>query len=479
MVRIAINGFGRIGRAAFKIAFERRDVEIVAINDLADTKTLAHLLQYDSNYGIYSHRVTPFDRGIIVAGHRIPVFSETHPAHLPWGALGVDVAMECSGRFREPNQARMHLSAGAQKVVISAPVKGDSSDVKTIVLGVNEETVVPDDQILSNASCTTNCVAPIMKIIDDAFGVSKAMMTTIHSYTSSQVLLDGPAADLRETRSAAENIIPTSTGASQAAALAVPSLRGKFNGLSVRVPTPVVSLADITAVTRRRVTVEELNHLFELAAAEPYYQGLLSVTRVPLVSSDLKGNSHSCVIDLSLTDVVEDNLVKVVAWYDNEWGYANRLVELSADFGSTVARKLTIFVGADYDGRKAKSALIQYLQHTYRDVDVVDVATAMSDSADLNEPTAVAEQVSRHPVYSYGILLQGSEVHLASQVDRLPNIQVVSSTDLRVIKDSRQRQAANVLCLPTNRLSFSEMRNLTRTFLQTPSLPNQEQRGAY
>ncbi len=479
MVRIAINGFGRIGRAAFKIAFERRDVEIVAINDLADVSTLAYLLQYDSNYGIYSHRVTPFDRGIIVAGRRIPVFSTPDPTRLPWGALGVDVVMECSGRLREPNQARAHLSAGAQKVVISAPVKGDSGDVKTIVLGVNEETVVPDDQILSNASCTTNCVAPIMKIIDDAFGVSKAMMTTIHSYTSSQALLDGPAADPREARSAAENIVPTSTGASQAAALTIPSLKGKFNGLSVRVPTPVVSLADITAVTRRSVTAEELNQLFELAANEPYYQGILSVTRAPLVSSDLKGNSHSCVIDLSLTDVVEENLVKVVAWYDNEWGYANRLVELSADLGSTVSRKLTIFVGADYDGRKAKSAIVQYLQHTYQDVDVVDVATALSDSADLNEPTAVAEQVSRHPAYSYGILLQGSEANLVNQIEHFPHLEAVNSTDLGVVRASRQHRAANVLCLSTSKLSFSEMRNLTRTFLQTPSLPHEEQRGEY
>lgn len=333
MIKIAINGFGRIGRAAFKIAFERRKVEIVAINDLADIETLAYLLQYDSSYGIYGHQVTHDETHLIVDGCRIPVCSQPNPADLPWKSLGVDVVMECSGHFNDPAKVKAHIKAGARKVVISAPFKGDSSSTRTVVLGVNEDIVTKKDTVLSNASCTTNCIAPVMKLLEDNFGVQKAMMTTVHSYTSSQNILDGPGKDPRESRTAGENIIPTSTGASKAAALIIPSLKDKFDGLSVRVPTPVVSLSDITAVLKRKVTAKELNTVFATAAKEPYYQGILDVTDRPLVSSDLKGNSHSCIVDLSLTNVVDGDLVKIVAWYDNEWGYANRLVELSVDFG--------------------------------------------------------------------------------------------------------------------------------------------------
>ncbi len=331
MIKVAINGFGRIGRNAFKIAFERRDLEIVAINDLTDTKTLAHLLKYDSSYGTYDRKVSYDEQNLIVAGKKIPVFSQKTPSGLPWKDLAVDVVIECTGRFNDPAKARAHLAAGAQKVVLSAPAKGPG--VKTIVLGVNEELVSSEDKIISNASCTTNCIAPVMKVLADHFGIEKAMMTTVHSYTASQRLLDAPASDIREARAAATNIIPTSTGASKAAALTIPSLQDKFNGLSIRVPTSVVSLADITAVTARPVTKEEINKVLKRAAKEPYYEGILTVTEEELVSSDFKGDPHSCVVDLSLTDVVADNLIKVVAWYDNEWGYSNRLIELAADFG--------------------------------------------------------------------------------------------------------------------------------------------------
>ena len=331
MVKVAINGFGRIGRNAFKIAFERRDLEVVALNDLTDTKTLAHLLKHDSSYGTYSRKVESDDENIIVDGQSIKVFKEEDPKNLPWKDLGVDVVIESTGFFTDPEKARAHIEAGAKKVVISAPAKGEGA--KTVVLGVNEEIVEPGDEIISNASCTTNCIAPIMRILEDSFGIDKAMMTTVHSYTASQKLQDAPAKDMREARAAAENIVPTTTGASKAAALTIPTLKDKFNGLSVRVPTPVVSLADITAILKRDVTVEEINAVFEQAAKEPYYEGIVAVTNEELVSSDFKGNSHSAIVDLKLTDVVGENMVKVVAWYDNEWGYSNRLVELAADFG--------------------------------------------------------------------------------------------------------------------------------------------------
>lgn len=331
MVRLAINGFGRIGRQAFKIAFERRDAEVIAINSLGDPGTFAHLLKYDSAYGVYDHEVSFDDKHIIVDGVKILFLNEPEPIRLPWDKLKIDAVMECTGRFTNPADARAHLKAGARKVVISAPAKGPGA--KTVVLGVNEEVVTADDDILSCASCTTNCIAPVMKVIEDNFGVEKAMMTTVHSYTASQKLVDDIAKDPREARAAAVNIAPTTTGASKATALTIPSLEGKFNGLSVRVPTLVVSLADITAVLKRNVTREELNTVLEQASKEPYYEGILAVTHDELVSSDFRGNSHSAVVDLPLTDVVGGNLVKIVAWYDNEWGYSNRLVELSVDFG--------------------------------------------------------------------------------------------------------------------------------------------------
>ena len=331
MINIAINGFGRIGRNAFKIAFERRDVKIVAINDVCDTKTLAHLLKHDSSYGTYDREVSFDDNNIIVDGEKIHVYSELEPQNLPWKKLKVDVVIESTGHFTDPAKAHAHIDAGARKVVLSAPAKGEGA--KTIVIGVNEDELDKKDEIISNASCTTNCIAPVMKVLEDNFGIEKAMMTTVHSYTASQRLQDAPGKDLREARAAAENIVPTTTGASKAAALTIPSLKDKFNGLSVRVPTPVVSLSDITAVLKRDTTIEEINEVFKKAAKDPYYEGILAVSEEPLVSIDYRGNSHSSIVDLPLTDVVAGNLVKVVAWYDNEWGYSNRLVELATDFG--------------------------------------------------------------------------------------------------------------------------------------------------
>lgn len=336
-VNVAINGFGRIGRNAFKVAFERSDMNIVAINDLTDTKTLAHLLKYDSSYGTYGYDVSHDDKGIIVDGKHIVVLSEREPGNLPWRDLSVDVVIESTGFFVDPALARAHIdSAGAKKVVISAPAKGDGAD--TIVLGVNDDKVDTATDVISNASCTTNCITPVMAVLEKNFGIDKAMMTTIHSYTASQKLLDAPAKDLREARSAAENIVPTTTGASIAAAKALPALENVFGGLSVRVPTPVVSLSDFVVVVKRETTVEEVNNVFKEAAGLPFYQGILDATEEELVSSDYIGNSHSAIVDLKLTNVVGGTMVKVVAWYDNEWGYSNRLVELVADAGRLIEK---------------------------------------------------------------------------------------------------------------------------------------------
>ena len=335
--RVAINGFGRIGRSAFKIAFERSDIEIVAINDLTDTRTLAHLLKHDTSYGTYQHEVTSGEGTITVKGHEIKVLAEKDPAALPWGVHNIDVVIESTGLFTKHDQLQLHIQAGARRVVLSAPEKDDTHG-DTFVIGVNEQDLKADHQIVSNASCTTNCITPVAAIIESNFGIEKAMMSTVHSYTASQRLQDAPAKDLREARAAAENIVPTTTGASIAAAKALPALAGIFGGLSIRVPTPVVSLADFTFVTKKDVTVEQVNDAFKKAAKSAYYQGILDVTEDELVSSDFKGNSHSAIVDAKLTAVVGGNLLKVIAWYDNEWGYSNRLVELVADMGKQLQK---------------------------------------------------------------------------------------------------------------------------------------------
>lgn len=331
VTKIGINGFGRIGRNAFKVAFERSDLEVVAINDLTDTKTLAHLLKHDSNYGTYGHEVTFDESTIIVDGKHIKVLAEKDPAALPWGQLGVEVVIESTGFFVKPELAKAHITAGAKKVVLSAPAKGEGAT--TVVLGVNESSLEGAGEVISNASCTTNCITPVAAVIEREFGIEKAMMTTVHSYTASQRLQDAPAKDLREARNAAENIVPTTTGASIAAGQALPALQGIFGGLSVRVPTPVVSLSDFVIITKRDVTIEEVNEAFRKAASEPFYQGILDITDEELVSGDFIGNAHSCTVDAKLTAVVGGNMLKVVAWYDNEWGYSNRLVEVVADTG--------------------------------------------------------------------------------------------------------------------------------------------------
>lgn len=329
--RVAINGFGRIGRIAFRIAHERGDLEVVGINDLTDTKTLAYLLAHDSNYGNYPHKVEYDEKNLIIDGTAIPISAEKDPTALPWRDLNVDVVIESTGRFTTGETARAHIEAGAKKVVISAPSKSD--DVKTIVIGANDEELKDAGDIISNASCTTNSVAAVMDILDREFGVEKAMLTTVHSDTASQTLTDSPSKDLREGRAASHNIVPTTTGAAIAVAKTVPSLVGKFDGLSVRVPTPVVSLSDVTMVLRESTSKEAINDVLTKASHDPYYQGIIAVSSEPLVSTDYIGNSNSGIVDLELTNVVAGNLAKVVVWYDNEWGYSNRLIELVADTG--------------------------------------------------------------------------------------------------------------------------------------------------
>lgn len=332
-IKVAINGFGRIGRNAFKIAFTHPELEVVAINDLTEPSVLAYLLKHDSNYGLYHQEVSADNQNLVVGGKSIRVTAEKDPALLPWKDMDVDVVIESTGRFTKAEDASKHITAGAKRVVLSAPAKGD---MNTYVIGVNEDKIDAEDKVVSNASCTTNCITPVAAIIEAEFGIEKAMMTTVHSYTASQALQDAPAKDLREGRNAAENIVPTTTGASKAAALALPVLSGIFEGLSVRVPTPVVSLADFTFVTKKQTSIEEVNEALKSAARDPRFQGILDVTEEELVSSDFIGNSHSAIADLKLTNVVGGNLVKVVAWYDNEWGYSNRLVENVINVGKTI-----------------------------------------------------------------------------------------------------------------------------------------------
>jgi len=334
VTKIGINGFGRIGRNAFKIAFDRSDVEIVAINDLTDTKTLAYLLKHDSNYGAYKNEVGYDDENLIVNGKYVKVLAQKDPAQLPWGDMAVDLVIESTGRFTDKESAELHIQAGAKRVIISGPTKSDGVD--TIVLGANEDKIGSASQVISNASCTTNSLGAVMAILESTFGVEKSLLTTVHSYTASQAIQDAPSKDVREGRNGAENIVPTTTGAAIAVTKTLPQLVGKFDGLSIRVPTPVVSISDVTVLLGREATVEEINDTFRKAAADPFYQGILGVSDEPLVSRDYIGNSNSGTVDLLLTKVVGGNLAKVMVWYDNEWGYSNRLVELVADVGKTL-----------------------------------------------------------------------------------------------------------------------------------------------
>ena len=331
MIRVAINGFGRIGRQAAKIMLENDDVfKIVAVNDLTNPEALANLLKYDSVYGLYEREVSSDADEIIIDKKKIKVYSEKDPADLPWKEDKIDVVIESTGLFTKKEDAAKHISAGAKNVVISAPSKGDDP-APTFLRGVNDD-ILGDDKVINNASCTTNCIAPTIQVLHDAFGVKKALMTTVHGYTADQNLQDGPHRDYRRARAAGLNIVPTSTGAAIATTQVIPELKGVFDGTSLRVPVPVGSISDITAVLKKEATVDQINSTFEKAAKSKRYQGVLDVTREPLVSSDIIGNSASAIVDLSLTQVVED-MVKVFAWYDNEFGYANRLVEMVQQTG--------------------------------------------------------------------------------------------------------------------------------------------------
>jgi glyceraldehyde 3-phosphate dehydrogenase len=326
--RIGVNGFGRIGRQSVKAILERhpRELEVVAVNDLTDTKTNAHLLKYDSTYGRFPGEVVATDDSLVVNGHSIRVLSQRDPAQIPWGELGVELVIESTGLFTDADKAAAHLRGGAKKVIISAPAKGEDL---TVVLGVNENMYDPARHfIISNASCTTNCLAPAAKVLNDSFGIERGLMNTIHSYTNDQRILDQVHKDLRRARSAGANIIPTTTGAARALSLVIPELKGRFDGMSLRVPTITVSVVDFVATVRTETTRDEVNAAFMAAAAGPL-NGILDYSDEPLVSTDFRGDSHSSIIDGLTTMLIGGNMVKVLAWYDNEWGYSCRVADLA------------------------------------------------------------------------------------------------------------------------------------------------------
>lgn len=324
-IKVAINGFGRIGRLTFKALLAQGNVDIVAINDLTDVKTLVHLLRYDSVHGRFKGEVSVTDAGFTVNGDAIKVFAERDPAQLPWSNLGIDVVLESTGRFTDEAGAGKHIQAGAKKVIISAPAKGN---IPTVVIGVNDKTLKGDEKIISNASCTTNCLAPMVKVLNENFGIEKGFINTIHAYTQDQNLQDGPHSDLRRARAAALNIVPTSTGAAKAVGLVLPELKGKLDGIAMRVPVPDGSVTDFTAILSREVTAEEINAAMQKAGAADL-KGVLQFSTDPIVSSDIVGNEHSCIFDSELT-MASGRLVKVVGWYDNEAGYSARTAELIA-----------------------------------------------------------------------------------------------------------------------------------------------------
>ncbi|MBD3359601.1 MAG: type I glyceraldehyde-3-phosphate dehydrogenase [Candidatus Buchananbacteria bacterium] len=329
MLKVAINGFGRIGRSAFKAAINKKaKFKVVAINDLTDPENLAYLLKYDSVYGPwYGHKVSASKNTITVDGNKIPVYSEKEPDKLPWKELNIDVVIESTGFFTQKEGAELHLKAGAKRVVISAPTK--SEDVGTYVIGANEKRLKKNEKIVSNASCTTNCTAPVIAILHNKFGVKKALMTTIHSYTSTQNIIDGPnKKDLRRGRAAAENMVPTTTGAAIATTLTIPQLKNKFDGMAIRVPTPCGSLIDVTAVLKKKATAEQVNKAFTDAEKNPLYKNIVKVAKDPLVLKDIIGSPYSAIVEPDFTKVMGGDLVKVLAWYDNEYGYSCRLVEM-------------------------------------------------------------------------------------------------------------------------------------------------------
>ncbi len=329
-MKIAINGFGRIGRNVFKVAFEDSSIEIVGINDLTDPKTLAHLLKYDSTYGVYAKSVEATDDAIIVDGKRIPIYALRNPAELPWKALGVDIAIESTGVFTQAESPKGgykdHIKAGAKKVILTVPAK-DKID-QTVVLGVNDEQIDLSLEAYSNASCTTNCLSPIAKVLQDSFGIERGLMTTVHAYTNDQVMLDQPHKDLRRARAGAVSIIPTTTGAAKAVSEVIPSLKGKLNGMAMRVPVPAGSVVDLVVLLEKDASVEEINAAMKKAAEGPM-KGILEYTEDPIVSHDIIGNRHSSIFDAALTMKMGERMVKVISWYDNEMGYSTRVVDLA------------------------------------------------------------------------------------------------------------------------------------------------------
>jgi glyceraldehyde 3-phosphate dehydrogenase len=329
MINVAINGFGSIGRMVFKAGLDDPEINFVVINDLTDTKTLAHLFKYDSIHGVFPGLVDCTPDSLIVDGKKVKVVSEKDPTKLPWKQFNVDVVVESTGRFTKRKDAMLHIAAGAKKILVSAPCKCDAGEppVKTVVKGVNENTLNKDDIIVSNASCTTNCLAPMAKVLEDNFGIEKGFMTTVHAYTADQKLVDSPHEDLRRARHACLSIIPTSTGAAKAIGEAIPSLKGKMDGFALRVPVPCGSITDLTVITKRDVTKEQINDLFR-NVSNFHLKGVLQYCEDPIVSSDIVGNPHSCIFDAALTNVIDKRLVKVVGWYDNEWGYSKRMVDL-------------------------------------------------------------------------------------------------------------------------------------------------------
>ncbi len=324
--RIAINGFGRIGRAAFKIALANKKLDIVAINDLTDNYTLAHLLKYDTVYGTYNKKISANQDYLIVNGKKYPVFAEPDPTKLPWKKFKVDVVLECTGHFVKDNAAYAHIKAGAKRVIISAPAKG-RGEVSTCLMGVNEQDI-SKDKVVSNASCTTNSIGPLTALIDAKFKIRKAFLTTIHSYTANQNIVDGPNKDLRRARAAAQNIVPTTTGAAIATTKILPQLKDKFDGLAVRVPTLCGSLSDLTYLVEKKTTAEQVNRVIK-QASRTVLKNIIEYSDQPLVSSDIIGNPHSAIIDGLSTKVIDGDFIKILAWYDNEWGYSNRLVEMA------------------------------------------------------------------------------------------------------------------------------------------------------
>ncbi|HPS83368.1 MAG TPA: type I glyceraldehyde-3-phosphate dehydrogenase [Bacteroidales bacterium] len=326
--KIAINGFGRIGRLTFQSLLKNNDVEVVAINDLTDAKTLAHLLKYDSVHGRFDGAVEAGENSIIVNGKKFIIYAEKDPANLPWKDLGVDIVVECTGRFRKRADLEKHLAAGARRVALSVPADKSTDVDLTVVIGVNDNLLNKDHVLVSNASCTTNCLAPVAKVLNDSFGIEHGLMNTIHSYTNDQIILDAPHKDLRRARAAAVSIIPTSTGAAKAIGLVIPELTGKLDGMSMRVPTPDGSVVDLTVILKKTVTAAEINTAMKEAAEGPM-KGVLEFTTDPLVSVDIIDNAHSSIFDSLLTQVISGNMVKVVSWYDNEYGYSQRLADLA------------------------------------------------------------------------------------------------------------------------------------------------------